>query len=522
MSDEEKRCEYERADGKPCPHRYYLKAQDPETFQEKGWCVFHCPTGEIYDRDKGDFVNKTFDFREKLEEYVRLEITRLGSADRANESAPAIDFEGFRFPELRKGFVKRRFPLLLDFSKAVFTEDADFRGSFFGKGAVFYRTVFEKEFSVSEAVFKGRVEFVGARFEGVSGFIRTRFYDLANFRLVKFNDEVLFMKTKFRKTVDFSGSEFGGPVNFWKAVFFGEAKFGSTKFRDKTDFRNSFALGLTTFNNTEFSLGVDFRYLDTGPRKGFCGCSVGPGFVVMNCSLFAEPRFVWLGGRETKFEKWSFAGTNIEGVNFVHEVWGEKNPKWFERFLKLQRKRKYVYDEDLARGNNEPPLIVTWADVSAVYRRLRKNYEFNLAYDDASDFHYGQMECRRHDVSKKWWHWERVSTFIYWFLSGYGESYWRPLAWLFFLVFAVSPLLLLWPGVPSLTDENVKWYINLNFGSFSFPAFKAALAYSVNTVLSLKVTESNVWLSIVANLERIFAVVLGTFTVLALRRRFKR
>jgi hypothetical protein len=255
-------------------------------------------------------------------------------------------------------------------------------------------------------------------------------------------------------------------------------------------------------------------------------------------AYFHQPERVQIGGKDCELGQWSFKDTNIEKINFVNEEWKPKVfwwGKYKEAPLKLRfwpfklKGRKVAYDEILANEDKDKSgeeRRVTWEDAGQVYRRLRKKLEGELAYELTSDFHYGQMECRRLNSDRPLLHPDRVVAFLYKIVSGYGERFGLPLLWLggTLLLFAAVYLLL---GFEFDKDVVTNWDWFSNFHPVGAGAGRwwgelwMGLCYSLKSALSLRAAADG-YLGLVAGLEKVSVATFATFFILALRRRFKK
>ncbi|MCJ7498312.1 MAG: hypothetical protein MUO78_09320 [candidate division Zixibacteria bacterium] len=191
-----------------------------------------------------------------------------------------------------------------------------------------------------------------------------------------------------------------------------------------------------------------------------------------------------------------FLETDLRKVEFVDVDWYKK------------KGRNKIFDEIMAVPYDYPL-------VSQVYRRLRANYEENLNYAEAGDFHIGEMEMRRKGEKNIF---NKGIIWLYKLISNYGESYRRPLVWIALLLL-VFPLLYMLVGIVPPTQIN---------GSQSFEKLKdywSSFTYSLSVFSLVRErpyhTINNLG-HILTILESIFSPVLIAFFLLALRRRFKR
>jgi len=174
-------------------------------------------------------------------------------------------------------------------------------------------------------------------------------------------------------------------------------------------------------------------------------------------------------------------GNPIGRLHLSDAIW----PTW--------QRRRVLYDEiKLRRHADAAPL----RSVEEAYQALKKMYQDKGDHSHAGDFHYGEMEMRRHDRSN--WRSLACWEFPYWFLSGYGTRPAWSLAWLCFLTF-VSACFYYWLG-----DHS----------------FGEALRFSVAVAtLQKRDDPSGGWVKVLQMIAS--AVVLALF-ILAVRMRVKR
>ncbi|MGC9437462.1 hypothetical protein [Streptomyces sp. WG5] len=92
------------------------------------------------------------------------------------------------------------------------------------------------------------------------------------------------------------------------------------------------------------------------------------------------------------------------------------------------------------------------AQLSPVYRALRKTFEDGKNEPGAADFYYGEMEMRRHDRTGTP-RAERGLLYGYWILSGYGLRASRALGWLA-AAMLVTIVLLMGFGLPENSPKQ--------------------------------------------------------------------
>ncbi|MFD5861012.1 pentapeptide repeat-containing protein [Streptomyces chartreusis] len=101
-------------------------------------------------------------------------------------------------------------------------------------------------------------------------------------------------------------------------------------------------------------------------------------------------------------------------------------------------------------------------ELASIYRQIRKAFEDAKNEPDASDFYYGEMEMRRHDLSRP--RAERRLVWAYWLISGYSLRASRALGWLV-LCIALTALSLIFWGLPNEDPKPVVKGAGLSSGS---------------------------------------------------------
>jgi|GEM_PF-1381055 len=490
MPEEEKRCErlYQEWDPdknniieKPCPHPYFGPGKNLAE-EEIDCCIFHALM-----ETKNEHLDK---FWADFEDLFAQAEERIESAETEEEKKNVwLECYGFVFPDTGERFKERKFPFLVNMMHARFSGDANFLNARFSDEAFFQRVTFEGN---------------------------------TYFQVVQFSGDVDFCLAQFSKDAYFQVTQFSGTADFQCARFLGDADFLNVQFKEKVTFQSAFVTGKVQFDETEFLKEADFRSISTD-KRGLGGRELGPGKLHFDDVYFHVPERVPVSGKatvnkellKTDLSRWSFRGTNIEGVRFVEPCWPDE---------KERKGRKRTLDEERAEKGK-----ISWAEAGEVYRKLRKNFEDNLAYEAASDFHVGQMECRLKDANRKLW--DRGLTLAYKLVSGYGENIGRPFLWLIgFFTFFTGLFLI--TGFPAADGSGVDW-------AWGFKGFLShewwgqlwqGISFTLRSSVSFAVprytegVDAKVGATLPALMFfwKVFAVTIVTFFVLALRRRFRR
>lgn len=303
--------------------------------------------------------------------------------------------------------------------------------------------VFPEGISFIEATFEGEVYFVGARFQGEASFYEARFEGEAVFHGATFQGEAEFDGARFQGEANFRGATFQGKADFDGARFQGEADFGLARFEGEADFDAASFQGEAGFGGATFEGEVGFRgYGDvrvftSEADADFRDARFGrPEKVVFQHVYLGRARLLNADVRQVEFTDVEWA--RRRGGHCA--VWDELAPEDYER---------------------------DYALIGKLYRQLKHNYEEQRDPITAGDFHIGEMQMRRLSYPPKNGFrrfLKRNLSFlaVYRWISGYGEDYVRPLAWIvgvilvFAAAFTLIPALALQTstasGAPELVD----------------------------------------------------------------------
>ncbi len=340
-----------------------------------------------------------------------------------------------------------------------------------------------------------------------------------SFRDAVFHEEILFWSITFLKSVDFSGATFKGEANFRLSVFEkdafadfggatfeGYADFSVVIFKDQVNFSEVIFNKEVFFYDAFFEDGVTFHFTTFKDRLVIQGHRVN--------KLFSEKEVDFTEVSLMRPEKVSFQKvdlrnfrllrTDLRKVEFVDVDWYKEKGrnKIFDEVSPEPETKKFSY-----------PLI------AQVYKRLRANYEENLNYAEAGDFHIGEMEMRRKDKKEKISN--RLAISLYKGISYYGESFILPLGWILAFLLLIFPILYIVVGIA----ESPKLIVGQIQDMEKLKDFWSSFTYSLSVFSLVRErpyhTINNLG-HILTILESIFSPVMIAFFLLALRRRFKR
>ena len=431
-----------------------------------------------------------------------LEFERIANAAGDGEA----HFEGFVFP--RADFRGREFRADCRFGSCVFTGEAFFSRAIFKQGADF-----------SNAVFAEDADFNGALFS-----------QLAHFTAVSFTGDALFGGAIFIDEAEFSSAEFKGEAQFKGAIFKKAARFSYADFSLQARFEDVQFNGTANFSRCTFLDLAEFR------RASFDPQIEGEPSAVFSLAEFSKPGEIIFD--DVDLSRALFHNCDVSEVSFTSSArWGTRRRN---RGLTVYEET-IPYKHDFARrlerhGQRDHRAI------AQVYQQLKKNYDARLDYWTANECHFGEMEMKRLTgptsgklLGLRRWFQSNLSlvAFYRWF-SDYGNSYWKPMAWLLATLFLFAALLPL-PGA-GLMREKAKhtetylsvwrvqdgWTPNLWVEA---RLFGKSIITSVDTATFQKAAEytpAYPWGRVLAIVATLLTSTLFGLFLLAIRRQFKR
>jgi len=515
-------------------------------------CIMHAP----YERKKSDYERFERLFKEKLAFFLKEYFAAPGSLRenivlncssygfktlRTADLIPNTDYPGInpddRIIPFKILFTGARFYKEISLYEVKFLQHIEFSNTTIGsinKGKEGLRLRENKQYTFDVyAVFGGCHFYGGVSFNGAT------FHIYASFNQVAFLTRTEFRSSQFLEIVNFDGCRFMGDIWFNDAYFGRETYFRSVLFYNQADFIWAHFPADTEFKDTEIREGIDFEqvevnraikfylvkyfnrtrsgsleYVNRKPtvkdayaRVDFTNVDIKPG------------ARVYLGG--SYLNDWAFGGT--PSLNDP-EVFDFTGAKWKPTKPGITKGRNKVYDED--RPNKDRAGVDY---VAEIYRRLRKNYEDRLAYEEASDFHVGQMLMLLKNPDTGWL--KKVFLGAYWAVSNFGESIGRPLLWFtgLWAFFAWVWILKGFPYRPGINTEwniALPWLVQIASRPFDFLIFSKdaahAILYAFKTFLTLPSTSEPIPTQTLGAVQRLLGVSVITLFILALRRAFRR
>ncbi|WP_222424903.1 pentapeptide repeat-containing protein [Candidatus Nitrosocosmicus arcticus] len=409
--------------------------QCDEIIFKSNYCIFHNPdsngNGELFLRELEKKINDCQANKQPL--------LCIGY------NFPKISFQ--KTYDFRIYFNYSTFMDEVNFNLSSFLEPVVFDNASFRKEVEFHGMTFHKSISFSHTIFNKTVSFDGSKLSEV-------FFWNSTFR-----DELRIAYTQFQKKTSFIGPTFFGDFIIYDTEFHGSLSLTRIICKHRLDIEDTIFKGYVSFSFSNFYREVDltgvtfdedlsFQSVSFHERISFRGISFGK-YVSFNNTRINKPResFFGIGDMSNAY----FIHTDISELNFdPHIIWGNEKHKYkilperlVEENLDNEQKKKWYKKARNAKENTQTKRAIPWQikknDILTNYRHLRENYEFNMRYEEASQFFIREMEIRRIYadtdrslfIKKKKWAQRHFSLIaVYNIICNYGESYKRPLFWI--------------------------------------------------------------------------------------------
>ncbi|MGK5640766.1 pentapeptide repeat-containing protein [Streptomyces sp. URMC 126] len=462
-----------------------------------------------------------------------------------------------------------------DFNDTAFGGEASFRKASFPDGAWFHAAEFAGHAGFGEARFGRDAGFSRAEFAAGAGFAHAVFSDSAHFSAARLHGEVCFREADFHGDCYLGATVFHDGVTFRGATFRAAPTLGPLACRGTLDLSRTRFLGTTTLEAAAGTVDCrkSFWASAAALRLRYATVDLVDVIAERSLSVTAHPRPFLPGaaGGRPPFEEVvtgsgpgvrvrSLSGSDagnlalndldlsdclfggalhldrlgLEGCCVFARAPGRRMPL-FRRWTP----RRVLAEEHhwrAARGSRgwtpapEGVEVRTPGALASTYRQLRTSLENGKNHPGAGDFHYGEMEMRRHAGERA--DGQRALLFLYWAVSGYALRVGRTLLWLAATTVAAVAAVALW-GVP---PEPHRPAVRAASAARAVPAERAAperrragdrLETSVRTVLNavgLRAGPADLTLAgtCVDGAFRLVAPVLLGLTAVAVRNRVRR
>jgi hypothetical protein len=453
------------------------------------------------------------------------------------------------------------------FADATFTQHAYFTRATFTEGATFVEVKFKQDADFFAAAFTQDANFRVATFTQVATFYGAIFTQAANFSLATFTQAADFSAATFTQHADFLGATFTQAANFFEARFTHDADFRWATFTQAANFSRAAFTQVADFSLAKFMGPAEFR--ETTFRND-SGRDPGP---IFTRTRLEKPEAVEFS--DVDLGQALFYRGDVSKVGFSNVTWRRReNGKWmlFEQVANVEHASAWYG----LRPEKDAPDVRNYVVIAELYQQLKKNYDDRRDYWTAGDFHYGEMEMKRLACPRltwlawlkaklagrpllsklgewsgklesstwllsklRWWHQHFGLAAWYRRFSSYGESWGRPLFWLFavLVIFAaLYPLLGLSPGTGKsptarITSVQVETpspqEADLRYWNYERPG--RLFGHSVMTSLGVAAFQRDLayepsypWGRLLALFELLLTSTLIALFLLAVRRQFRR
>ena len=367
------------------------------------------------------------------------------------------------------------------------------------------RTLFLGDADVTRTRFADTSAFTGARFANRADFSEAEFPQHAEFEQVQFGRTADFFGARFLNRALFDGVQCLSDIGFYKSAFVrrlsvnGGAFYGKVNLEGITD-GDPIALSPQTIrllaNGADEDPGLTGTLDASGGPSGRSFQSL-PKFLARHATFYENANF---SNRDllapSSFRGASFAeraqfygsdvhaSVNFHGTEFRRALrYNPRSlPKYPESLLKLRYLgetsgdyaafKKAFRADRLARRTDDFTADAYFDGLEASFRTLKQMMEDRRDRVREGEFFNYELRARRRRNDVPWW--ERAASFIYWGISDYGNSIFRPLLM----------MLALYVGL-SLTYFALGDHLNLLApGRFSSGHLYSAFGFSWNNVFS--------------------------------------
>ena len=412
-------------------------------------------------------------FWDRFRRYLEAEQEEMREVPLPDKARPIIHCNGFEFPDMEGDLFYEDCIYELSFEGSVFN-------SIYGLSSIKY----QKKVSFRYALFKQPLFLEKAHFLGGVDFFEAKFGTLS--------------------FGEFLGCTFGNATDFTEAELINRFEFADCDFIGSAVFENTITEKGISFNRSRFRGRALFRIKTKSgkpPEINFRNVETSPETVL---------KFV-----KSDLRRWSVSNTpGLEYAIFENVIWKTK-PK----------DRKKINDEELIGAEDNG---VTYESTATAYRLLRLNYERRLAYEEASDFHIGQMEMMLKNPGTYWT--KKAGLCLYKAVSNFGEGVGRPILWFIGLGVAFAGF---W-AVKGFHYSDIDW-VKLSYchiwpwevfrfepDSLTWFNIGKTFVFSFKTFLTLPNIKDTAGTQLLGALQRLLGGSVITLFILALRRAFRR
>lgn len=360
------------------------------------------------------------------------------------------------------------------FIDCTFNENAIFTHGHYEQGIVVKGCIFKKDVHFNWCSFRRFARFWKTNFEGKANFNQSNILTGGNPDIFVIEGELNMSYCCFSSDAYLSRLEIKGPAYFWRTVFKGDVDFLETHFQDSAVFEGNpsdicisslelndpkffeqllneglLKLDVAESSSQKFDGNIeqlyahlsDFTNLEDFERKvkekikEYNFCTLKERCEKYYYSMFDEKKDIkFLRTSFSAPEKVKFQNVSLKGVKIAELALQSvkfENIEWHSSRIFLFKKRISIFDELDEK--------VDYKHLSQIYNKLKVSFTKIGMYEEARDFHCGELEMKRKASNKAW---KRLVTLeTYYKFIGYGEYAIFPFLWLMITIFGLFPFL---------------------------------------------------------------------------------
>jgi len=330
------------------------------------------------------------------------------------------------------------------------------------------------------------------------------------------------------KDINFSEVFFSKFVCFEKFVFENKSNFHSATFNRTADFCSSVFMKEAYFRRAFFKSHAGFASVTFNNYAGF-----------RSAHFCEEASFKWYKDRENNkaanpvrfFGIAEFSSAKFQSSTRFDDA------KFLTRVPQFHAAKLYddtVFPTPDNYTDNWPPLkgkdVMPATDQKRAYNRLRLFMNRSLQIDEEQFFHRQEMRCKM--ALADWWH--KPFYWLYAWLSDYGNSVWRPMAWMIAVMLSGALFMLWWQGAFTFLpreSSGFDWTLGLLGEDDPWAKLREAFGWSISNTLPFlgfgklyygELAKDLAWpLKVVGGVQTLLGYVLLFFLGLGLRNRFR-
>ncbi len=362
----------------------------------------------------------------------------------------------------------------------------------------------------------GHPDFSKLRFSRPQIFEHFVFDKFCDFSFSMFCGYASFRFSVFSRGAVFNGTMFGGYANFGSAMFGSFAGFGAVVFNKIAEFNSANFLSYAYFKSTTFGGEAAFSSAMFGGEADFSSVMFGGETEFRNVAFWDYGFF-----RSSKFK----SKTRFNDAQFFTAV---------PEFHAAELYDDTVFPTPDNYTDNWPPLkgkdVMPAADQKRAYNRLRLFMNRSLQIDEEQFFHRQEMRCKM--ALADWWH--KPFYWLYAWLSDYGNSVWRPMAWMIAVMLSGALFRLWWQGAFTFLPKEstgFDWTLGLLGEDDPWAKPRQAAGWSISNTLPFlglgklyygELAKELAWpLKVAGGVQTLLGYVLLFFLGLGLRNRFR-